>query len=395
MMRAAVGVGIAIVLASAAIADDRMSRTIGKALFERAWVPAPSSTKANDGLGPLFNARACISCHAGLERMPVTVDATGIVTSENLVLRFSDRNGGADPIYGRQLQTAAVPGVESEGGLVLSEKGPVPYNLSGMVASGIHHGARLAPALRGLGLIEKIPDAAILEHADPNDRNDDGISGRANVVTAHDGTSRIGRFGWKGSAATLADMTEMAFSLDLGLSTPGRRAPWGDCTEKQSQCRAAPHGGDMSEPEITGELVAMIRDYLASIAPPASPDDTKAESGAKFFADAGCAACHIPALPSPIGPVRAYTDLLLHDMGDGLDGGATEPGVAVSEWRTAPLWGLSRVVASGAGFLHDGRAGTLQEAILAHGGEGSAARSRYIALKQRDRDRLLAFLSSL
>jgi CxxC motif-containing protein (DUF1111 family) len=139
----------------------------------------------------------------------------------------------------------------------------------------------------------------------------------------------------------------------------------------------------------------MIRDYLASLAPPPRANSVMDEAGAKLFAGAGCAACHTPALPSPKGPVQAYTDLLLHEMGDELDGGATEQGVASGEWRTAPLWGLSRVLASGASFLHDGRARTLEEAILAHGGEGNASRSRYIALDRRDRDRLLAFLSSL
>jgi CxxC motif-containing protein (DUF1111 family) len=394
-MRIAIGIGIAVVLAGGALADDRMSRAIGKALFERAWVPAPSSTKANDGLGPLFNARACTSCHVGLERMPVETDASGIVTSENLVLRFSNGNGTADPVYGRQLQTSALPGVELEGHVVLSESGPSPRLSQGKVATGTRHGARLAPALRGLGLLDAVPDAAILERADPDDRNGDGISGRANMVVANDGASRVGRFGWKASAASLSTMTEAAFSLDLGLSTPGRPDAWGDCTERQSACRASPHGGDRDVPEITAELVAMIRDYLASIAPPAPAGGIVVEAGAKVFSASGCAACHTPALPSPRETVNTYTDLLLHDMGDELDGGATEPGVAPGEWRTAPLWGISRILASGAHFLHDGRARTLEEAILAHGGEGARSRSRYLALDRRERERLLAFLSSL
>jgi len=394
-MRAALGIGIMIIVAGAAMADDRMSRTIGKALFERAWVPAPSSTRANDGLGPLFNARSCASCHAGLERMPIVTDAAGIVMSDNLVLRLSDRNGEADPTYGRQLQTASVAGIEPEGRIALSKHGPVPRDLTrGGVDPSTYLGARLAPALRGLGLLEAVPDAAILERADPNDRDGDGISGRANIVTAHVGVSRIGRFGWKGSAANLSDMTEAAFSLDLGLSTPGRPAPWGDCGEKQPECRTAPHGGNWTEPEITGELVAMIRDYLTGVAAPAQAGATPGE-GEAVFASIGCAACHTPALRSPKGPVRAYTDLLLHDMGDGLDDGATEPGVGPGEWRTAPLWGISRILASGARFLHDGRAATLEEAILFHGGEGSGARARYLALDARERERLLAFLSTL
>ncbi len=391
-MRAALGLALAAALAGTALADDRMSRAIGKALFERAWVPAPSSTKGNDGLGPLFNARACSACHAGLERMPVQADGGG--AGDNVVLRFSDAGGRPDPVYGRQLQTAAVPGLEPEGRVVLSEAGPSPAGLTrGTLAPGTRHGARLAPALRGLGWLEAVPDEAILQRADPEDRDGDGVSGRANLMT-QDGAPRIGRFGWKASAAGLAAMTETAFTLDLGLSTPGHPAPWGDCPESEPECRAAPHGGSLSEPEITGELVAMIRDYLASVAPP--PDEaTKHAAGEKLFASTGCGACHAPALPSPRGPVRAYTDLLLHDMGAGLDGGATEPGVASTEWRTAPLWGLSRILASGAPLLHDGRAAGLDEAILAHGGEGTGARLRYLALSPDERTRLLAFLSSL
>lgn len=395
-MRLAVGIGIATLIAGTALADDRMSRAIGKALFERAWVPAPSSTKANDGLGPLFNARACVSCHVDLERMPIATDAGGIVTGDHLVLRFSNRNGDPDPVYGRQLQSAAVPGLQPEGRLALSENGLLPQGLSwGDVAPDTRHGARQATALRGLGLLEAVPGSAILERADPEDINQDGISGRANTVSAPDGALRIGRFGWKASAATLSDMTETAFSLDLGLSTPGRMAPWGDCGENQTECRAAPHGGDANTPEITSGLVAMISDYLASVPPPAPMEGAADSMGSRLFAQTGCAACHVPSLPSAKGPAQVYSDLLLHDMGNELDGGATEPGAASTEWKTAPLWGLSRVVASGARFLHDGRAGTLDEAILAHGGEGQAARARYLTLDERDRERLLTFLSRL
>jgi CxxC motif-containing protein (DUF1111 family) len=140
----------------------------------------------------------------------------------------------------------------------------------------------------------------------------------------------------------------------------------------------------------------MIRDYLAGIAPPPRAGiATDDEGGAKLFADAGCAACHTPSLPLPVAHVQAYTDLLLHDMGDELGDGATEPGAAPGEWRTAPLWGLSRILASGATLLHNGRAATLDEAIRLHGGEGSRARSRYLALDPPERERLLAFLSNL
>ncbi|MGP9821741.1 di-heme oxidoredictase family protein [Salinarimonas sp. NSM] len=364
-----------------AAADDRMSRLLGEALFERAWVPAPSSTKANDGLGPLFNARACVSCHVGLVRAPTRGDADGVVTSETLVLRLSDAAGRPDPAYGTQIQTAAVSGFAPDGLVRRTQDGFAPHALArGPLAATTRTGARIAPALRGLGRLEAVPDEVLAAAADPDDADGDGISGRF-----------VGRFGHKAQAADLAEMTAIAFAVDLGLSTTLRPAPEGDCPDPA--CRAAPHGGDGATPEIVDEIVALVAAYLAAVpAPPAPAPDA---IGAVLFAQTGCAACHLPALPTPDGPVRAYTNLLVHDLGPGLDGGATEPGIAPTEWRTAPLWGLSRALADGAGLLHDGRAATVAEAISAHGGEAARARAAFDGLSAADRERLMSFVEGL
>lgn len=376
-------------------APDRMSAAIGKALFKRPWVPAPSSTKANDGLGPLFNARSCLSCHQGLDRMPPLRDASGRVASEALVLRFSDSVGQPDPVYGRQLQTSAVQEHRPEGALSAAGGTLHPTALAyGPLAAGTRSGARDAPGLRGLGLIAEVPDAALLALEDPMDRDGDGVRGRVNRLA--DG--RIGRFGWKAAAASLADQIETAFSLDLGLSTAGHPGPAGDCTPAQSLCWEGPHGGTHRSAEITGDIVAMLDAYLASVpAPtPAPPPVRPDAAGARLFIATGCAACHRPALPTRSGGIaRAFTDLLLHDMGDGLDGGATEPGVAPREWRTAPLWGLSRTLAAGAGLLHDGRAADVADAIALHGGEAEGARRSFYALSDAERRRLITYVEGL
>ncbi|QFU16756.1 di-heme oxidoredictase family protein [Microvirga thermotolerans] len=371
-----------------------LDEVLGRALFRRAWVPAPSSTRANDGLGPLFNARSCAACHGGLERAPVPTDAAGTVTGDNLVLRFSDADGRPDPVYGRQMQTSAVAGVTPEGRLAVSGRDYRPADLAyGPLAPGTRTGALLAPSLGGLGELESVPDEALAAIAAENGRRDDGVRGRVRWVEDGQGRRRAGRFGWKASQPSLAAQVETAFALDLGLSTAGRPQPEGDCTPAQSACRAAPMGDRNGGPEISQDIVLRIAAYLASIEPAPGPEPDR--RALAVFEKTGCAACHRASLPGKAGPVRAFTDLLLHDLGPGLDGGATEPGVASTEWRTPPLRGLSRTLTNGAGLLHDGRAATVEEAIALHGGEASSSRNRFMSLPEAEKRRLLDFLKSL
>jgi CxxC motif-containing protein (DUF1111 family) len=388
-MRRFVLVIVAVLAASGAFAaGGELSRAIGKALFERAWVPAPSSTLANDGLGPLFNARACSACHQGLDRSPSALDGEGGFIHQGMVLKLSDAKGAADPVYGFQLQTAAAPGFVPEGKLVAS----IAKDLSeGAFAPDTRSGVRAAPALRGLGRLAEVPDGAILANADPEDRDGDGISGRANFVSDANGEQRLGRFGLKASGVNLIEQTEIAFALDLGMSSELLPAREGDCLTET--CRNAPHGGTLEDPEIRHDLVAMIADYLAAVPPPA-PKATDAE-GARLFATTGCASCHTPELLLPNGTIAPHTDLLLHDLGAELDGGATERGVAPTEWRTAPLWGISRALEAKAGLLHDGRAEDVPAAIDLHGGEGAQARSRFGELSSHDRAALLRYVEGL
>lgn len=389
-----------LLVAPAAAEDSRLDAAIGKALFERPWVPAPSSTRANDGLGPLFDARSCSACHpGGAGRGATALDAEGRPEGLGLVLSLFRADGAGDPVYGHRLETMTLPGVPAEGAIAVAvEDGRRTPRLAapgyGPLDSATHMSLRAAPDLRGRGKLEQVDDAAILALEDPDDRDGDGVRGRAHRLETAEGGSSIGRFGWKASHPTLAGQASEAFALDLGLSTPLRPEPWGDCTEAQAACRNAPHGRDAEgEPEISDAIVQRIVAYLRALKLPEGGGDA---GGAHLFATTGCAACHRPSLPARAGgTVALHTDVLLHEMGEGLSDPAGVPGVAASEWRTAPLAGLSGALARGVGLLHDGRAAGVAEAVRWHGGEAAGARARFDALDAGDRARLIDYVSSL
>lgn len=379
-----------------------MGKALGKALFDRPWVPAPSSTRANDGLGPLFDARACAACHPrGAGRGATAINEQGLPEGLGMVLSLFREDGGPDPVYGHRLETMTLPGVPVEGaiGVTVEEGRRIPHVLQpgyGPLDSATHVSLRAAPDLRGRGKLELVDDATILAMEDPDDRDGDGVRGRARRLSVPEGGSSIGRFGWKASHATLASQTSEAFSLDLGLSTPERIEPWGDCTPAQTACRNAPHGREEEgEPEISAEIVRLIELYLRGLKVPPAGADADAE-GEKLFASTGCATCHRPSLPlRGGGTVALFTNVLLHDMGEELADPGRVPGAAASEWRTAPLAGISDGLKRGVGLLHDGRASTIAEAVRWHGGEASGARSRFEGLAPDERQALIDYVSSL
>ncbi len=371
---------------------------MGKALFDRQWVAAPSSTRADDGLGPLYNARSCAACH----QRPGTAIRDGAPAPPGLVARPA---GGSDPVYGRQIQTLALPGLTPEaqltpgftetvvtlnGGQRVSLRQPHP-RLDGLGYGPLAAGPvalRIAPQLAGLGAIAALPDAAILAAEDPDDRDHDGISGRARRLA--DG--RLGRFGWKADMASVHDQVVEAFRTDIGLGGPGGD-PAGDCTPAQTACRAAPDGADADGAEIGADVLRLVTRHVSALpAPSPLPADPRGES---LFGAIGCALCHRPAFDTAQGPLHPYSDFLLHDMGPGLADPAPLAGVAAGEWRTAPLWGITRVDSHPATFLHDGRARSLIEAILWHGGEAERMRDEFTQLDPADRQALLRYLASL
>jgi CxxC motif-containing protein (DUF1111 family) len=354
----------------------------GRALFEKLWVQAPSSTAASDGLGPYYNARACAACHANGGRGSIT---------QGRVLMLND------PDYGQQLQTHAVSGLKAEAALEwlleINADGlgkPVP-SLRELAHGDPGHvySVRLAPGLRGIAGFASVPVEVLQSLADPDDDNQDGISGRVAWLNTAEGGQQVGRYGWKASEATLEQQIGRALSLDLGLGNPLYPDPRGDCTAVQAACLAAPVGRDPGlGTEVEQIVVDLLASYLASLQPEAS--DPVHDAGYRLFSQSGCEACHIPALPAGMGQIKAWSDLLLHDMGAGLADSLPVAHALPSEWRTAPLWGMD------AGpYLHDGRARTLEEAILWHGGEGAAARAAFSGLNELERRDLIDFLHGL
>jgi CxxC motif-containing protein (DUF1111 family) len=390
-----------------------LDTVLGKALFERQWIAAPASTDAADGLGPLYNARACGSCHPRGERGRLEIDIDGTLRSPTLVARLA-----WDKRYGRQLQTQAIPGLRPEGkirvdyrfhkmhlasGKRVVLRKPV-YELTNLAygpsADGQGSSFRLAPALYGLGWVERIPAAAILRLSDPDDRDGDGISGRPRWLTDEANQSRrLGRYGWKLDAADLEQQTAQALLLDMGLSSPLRAAHAGDCTFQQRTCLQAPHGDSahFDNAELSAQMVGLLVRYLQSLPPPATTARYDHRVGAQVFQQVGCGACHQASYTVGEQTIFPYSDFLLHDLGPGLADSLTEGKVAGGEWRTAPLWGISKQLSvnGDAALLHDGRALTVKEAVLWHGGEARRVRDRFLALPAGARAQLLQFVENL
>jgi CxxC motif-containing protein (DUF1111 family) len=263
---------------------------------------------------------------------------------------------------------------------------------------------RVAPQMPGLGLLEAIPEAQILAWADPEDADGDGISGRANFVWDFQVIGpRLGRFGWKANQPTLRQQVAEALHADIGITTT--LFPERNCPPIQVDCAAAVNGGI---PELNDTGLDLLEFYTQTLAVPARRDweDPEVLRGKALFGALGCVQCHRPEfttdanfpIPALAGQkIRPYTDLLIHDMGEGLADGRPLFQASGSEWRTPPLWGLGLIetVSGHSQLLHDGRARNVSEAILWHGGEATAAREGFRELDRQDREALLHFLESL
>jgi CxxC motif-containing protein (DUF1111 family) len=378
---------VAIVAPCAADADP-LDAAMGKALFDRTWVPAPASTDASDGLGPLFVSRSCTGCHGRGEGSHVVTREDGSQDIAGAVVRFGNAEGMTDPFYGLELQTNAVPGLMPEGSARYLPKLDLKLN-DRALADGFKAGVRQAPSLFGRAAFDNIPDAEILKRVDADDRDGDGVRGRANRTA-----QGIGRYGWKAAQVTLEEQVAHAFAFDIGLSSPKQARPYGDCTILQTACLAAPNGESplFRGRELSSDILRVVAVYLGTLRARHRTVDPDAP---ELFAKTGCATCHVPALTTRDGgSVPAFTDLLLHDMGSALDDGVGEPGVKPQEWRTAPLID-GHVREKERRFLHDGSAATVAEAVAKHGGEGAHSRDLFNALKPEDRQRLIDYVSGL
>jgi CxxC motif-containing protein (DUF1111 family) len=372
-------------------AADAPDIAAGQALFERAWVAEPASADDAGGLGPLFNGKACNSCHKEA-RGARFFELDGRLIARGLVVRLAAAEGGPHPVLGAQLQTRAVPGLAPEGEILARlDRGRLIVEIATLLDSTgdpIRFEPRIAPSLRGRGLLERVDERAIRALADPEDRDGDGISGRARTLVATDGVARLGRFGAKARTATLEEQTAAAASLDIGLSSPWQPLPHGDCTAAQHDCLRIAAAGE----EMSAETIGLIAAYLRSLDPPPYPADPRAEA---LFAGSGCTACHHPNMPDGVGNLLLiHTDLLLHDLGPDAAGAVGDEFAAASEWRTAPLLDLDPMNGKRR-YLHGGAAADLDQAIRLHGGEAAAARDRYLALTPAERATLLSWLAKL
>ena len=403
---------------------------VGNSFFNQNWVTAPASTTARDGLGPLFNSRSCAGCHFKDGRgRPPEFDGeapTGLLIRLGLPQRDIHGSRLPEPTYGLQFRDQAIEGVPKEGDLRVTYEevaGAYPdgapyslrqptYHLDNLAYGELEPEAALSPRVAnqmiGLGLLEAIPEADLLALADPTDGNGDGVSGRPNWVwDAQNSRMGVGRFGWKAEQPSILQQVAAAFSADIGV-TNDIFAEEG-CALAQAECLGAVSGGNAAgEPEIPADDFLKVVLYSSSLAVPAQRDSDHPDviQGERLFAQIGCTGCHterwttgvhptIPALSNQT--IRPYTDLLLHDMGEGLADDLNDFQAAGSEWRTPPLWGIGlfETVNGHTTHLHDGRARNLEEAVLWHGGEAEKSKTRFTELEERERDLLLAFLGSL
>ncbi len=383
----------------------------GDAAFEAVFVTAPAPVQG--GLGPRFNHTSCEGCHPRDGRGLALVG--GPPLNSPLLVRVSlaagepEAPGGAVPVpgLGTQVQDHGVFGVAPEATVALAWEevagaygDGTPYALrrpsvtltwpdGTPVGPEVLRSVRIPPPVFGLGLLEAIDGAAIEALADPDDADGDGISGRVNRVwDGRAGRVAIGRFGWKANTVDLERQVAGAYFNDMGITSSLHPEP------------DAPS-------EIDDETVALTTFYVATLGVPAPrARDAEARRGEATFSAMGCDGCHVATTfvtgEHPIAElarqaIRPHTDLLLHDMGPGLADGRPDWEASGSEWRTAPLWGigLTETVLPLATYLHDGRARTLAEAILWHGGEAEAAKEAFRSAPTREREAVLAFLRSL
>ena len=399
---------------------------LGRSFFTIPWVESPSATTARDGLGPLFNANTCISCHPANGRG--TLFNKDGLESRSLIARLSIKANDSkehkellkykgfvpEEVYGGQLSINAIHGVDFEGKVKIDFKEievifpdgekqillKPNYSLENLNYGALKEGTiisyRIAPTLNGMGLIELISNEDILKNVDEHDINNDGISGRANYVYSHlTKKEELGKYTHKASVAFLKEQIAGAAFNDMGLTTSIFSSE--NCTSFQKGCNDAPKARDVID--LPDDRLDAITYYLKHIKSYTPKITKEYKEGLEIFEQISCVKCHISSFDTKKGfKVYPYSDFLLHDMGEELSDGKVEFKANANEWRTAPLWGLSlheKINGEKPRLLHDGRARTFQEAILWHGGEASGAKENYMNLPKEKREKLLKFLEEL
>ncbi|MBS1773452.1 MAG: c-type cytochrome [Bacteroidetes bacterium] len=398
--------------------NDAEAHELGDAAFEQTYVSAPAPI--NSGLGPVFNNVSCISCHHNDGKGTPTA---GEVNS-SLLFRISTYNtdefGGPAGMagYGGQLQDLALFGKQPEGKVNITYSNVIvtypdgetvtlrkpTYTLQNpytALTGAYSLSPRLAPPVFGLGLLENIPESTLLSFADENDADGDGISGRPNYVfNPHTKQKEIGRFGLKANNPKVLTQVAGAFNQDMGITS--------SIFPKES-CYGQAQSDDLGDdPEIGDSTLQRVAFYVRSLAVPArrNVSDPEIKRGKQLFIQNNCSGCHKPAVQTGVDVtfpaisnqrIQPFTDLLLHDMGDGLADNYNDFIANGKEWRTAPLWGIGLFEKTNGipYYLHDGRARTIEEAILWHDGEAAQSKNKFMAMTKADRQTLIKFIKSL
>ncbi|MGH1334589.1 MAG: di-heme oxidoredictase family protein [Aureispira sp.] len=403
--------------------------TTGNSFFNQSWVTAVASTTGRDGLGPLFNEKACSGCHFkdGRGRAPEFGEKFGHGFLMRLSIPGQDANGGplGDPIYGGQLSPGAINGIQGEAQLqvdYIERVGLYPdgntyslrepsYSFSqwayGAADPQLLYSPRVANQMIGLGLLEAIPASTLIAQADENDANGDGISGKANYVHNRATQQRsLGRFGWKAGQPNVRQQVAGAFVGDIGITSALFLEE--NHTTLQPDCQTVPNGNNAQGYELDDQILDRVELYSSTLAVPGRRNwsDQDILKGKELFLEIGCQKCHTPSyrtgehgkFPALSNQkIYPYTDLLLHDMGEGLADHRPEYLATGQEWRTPPLWGIGliEVVNGHTMLLHDGRARNIEEAILWHEGEGASSKEAFKELSANQRGMVIEFVRSL
>ncbi|WP_027157606.1 di-heme oxidoreductase family protein [Methylobacter luteus] len=405
--------------------EEQLNQALqGRSLFQQSWVIPPAEDIEIAGLGPLYNQLSCLSCHSknGRGQPPENPQQAMRSMLVRLSLPGQDPHGGPlpHPVYGTQLNEQGVPGVPGEGqvsvdyreervtlpdGETISLRMPL-YQFAdlhyGPLDADIRFSPRVGPPVFGLGLLEAVSEKTILQLAEQGRQQ--GVNGHPNYVwDAERQRPAIGRFGLKANVATLQQQIAGAFIGDMGITSSLH--PEENCSAVQLACQQSPSA---RQPELADAQLDAVLSYLRLLQVPArrNADDPVVQQGEQTFSAIGCAACHVPVLttddflplPALSGQtLHPYTDLLLHDMGEGLADRRPDFQASGREWRTPPLWGIGWIarINEHSYFLHDGRARNLTEAVLWHGGEALPARQRFAELPVGRRLALIRFLESL
>lgn len=407
--------------------DESRFFVSGNSLFRSNWVIAPASVSSLDGIGPLFNAISCGSCHfkdgRAAPKGTTAIDRPGLLFRLSIDGETTNGDPMSHPVYGAQLQDGSNPGILHEAIVDIEYEEIIDAFLDGSeyvlqapnyifsdlgfgpIDASVYRSPRIAPQLAGLGLLEAIKEDDILALEDMGDADNDGISGKANYVYEEITDSQVlGRFGWKAGQPSILQQNAAAFNGDMGLTST--IYPQDDFTDYQID--QYPDLLDGGSPEVSDQQLDRVTTYVSALSVPArrNVQSPLYNKGKELFEQISCSSCHHPSYTTGSGNkiasldnqlIYPYTDMLLHDMGPGLADNRSEFLADGQEWRTPPLWGIGmiRVVNGHTQLLHDGRAGSIEEAILWHGGEAQLSKIGYTELTKEERDALLFFVESL